>query len=144
MIGEENQQAVWNFDGAEAQVLYSLKERFIWEMREWDLESAYWTVRAIRMEIDAKLNRGKKKMIEEFEKDLGKEIKETEKDFVDRIMKEVDNERDIFLNSQKNDEVKGRFYFILEKFYMEICYIMKKHGLYFREGEDNTLAILRR
>ena len=69
----------------------------------------------------------------------------TEKQLMDKRMKEIDNHFNNYISkSNITDKDKGEFYLILEDFYMELCYKMKQHGIYFREGEDNTFAVLKR
>ena len=144
---ENTQQSKWNFDGAELEAVFSLKANFILQMGSWDLESAFWTLRTIRMEIDAKLSRGKKDMVVLLTRKEEKEKEKciTEKESVDKLMGELEDERNNYLVGNKQDpKARTRFFTTLENFYMHICHLMKKHGLYFREGEDNTLAVLRR
>lgn len=135
-------QAKWNFDGAESEAIFQLKSNFVLQMDHWDLESAFWTVRSIRRELDAKLERKKKKIIEDFEKEQGKEKSKTEKQEVDEKLNELQELRLIWMNNPEKQKIN--FYVALEEFYMHICYLMKKHGLYFREGDDSPLAVLRR
>ena len=68
-----------------------------------------------------------------------------EKEEVDSELKNVEEARKVFHSQgQEDEDAKVTFYDVLEKFYMYLCYIMKKHGLYFREGEDMRLAVLKR
>jgi len=150
-MGEEAQQSVWNFDGAELYAIFEIKKAFINCLLTWDLENAYWKVRTLRMELDAKLARRKKRIVEEHEEEIakikGKKKKEvvlTEKETCDKKMEDLETARTIFNTSTKSQEERGEFYLVLEKFYMYLCHLMKKHGIYFREGEDMSLAVLRR
>jgi hypothetical protein len=145
-MSDDTLQAVWNFDGAELYAIFEIKKEFMICMLNWDLENAFWKLRILRMELDAKLQRAVDTgIIEKFEKELGRTKKETEKAFVDRRLGEIEQKRDTYNSfNPPTDEQKGEFFRELEKFYMEVCFLMKKHGLYFREGEDNRLAILRR
>ena len=149
-MGDEAIQSVWNFDGAELFAIFEIKKEFISCMLKWDLENAYWKVRTLRMELDAKLSRGSEKstyLVEEIEAREGKKKKKSrvEKTVVDEMLTDLENKRTIYnqINSPDDSE-KGIYYLELETFYMHLCYLMKKHGLYFREGEDMTLAVLRR
>lgn len=151
---ETSNQAVWNFDGAEMQAIFEVKAQFINEIRVWSLEDAFWTVRTLRMEIDAKLAREKNKAAKAFEqfneeqeaetdkKDKKKSL--TEKEEVDNLLLQLEQERQKYLPERNDSEVRIQFFLALEKFYMHLCWLMKKHGMYFREGEDNTLAVLKR
>jgi hypothetical protein len=99
------------------------------------------------MEIDAKLKRKeiKRILIEiEEEKEEGKEKHQTEKEEVDELMEGVDEARKVFIANREDEEYKSNFYFILESFYMYLCHLMKKHKMYYREGDDLRLAVLRR
>lgn len=147
MVNEQQEalQSKWNFDGAEYMLVFEIKKDVVDSLGMWELEKAYWNLRRLRGEVDAKLNRGKKiKALDDDGNEEIKEIKETEKAEMDRKIKELSEARDTYNNSSKLDDDKSAFYQILEEFYLHICYIMKKHGVYFREGEDKTYAVLRR
>lgn len=144
-MDEGIQQSVWNFDGAELFLIFQIKSSIVIALENWDLQTAYRKIRLLRGELDAKLVRGQKKIIKEFEEKIGKEKVQTEKKQVDDMMKELDNSYSIFIKtSNQEEDDKSEFYKEIEKFYMHLCYLMKKHGLYFREGEDSRLAVLRR
>ena len=90
---DDVQQSKWNFDGAEMEAIFSLKANFIIQLGSWELENAFWTLRTIRMEIDAKLSRGKKDMVKLLtrdDKEKEKEVSITEKESVDKLMKELE------------------------------------------------------
>lgn len=147
-MSEEGLQAVYNFDGAELQAIFEIKKEFITCMVNWDLEQAFWKVRLLRMELDAKLVRKFKKKIitddDEYD-EQPKEKKETEKEYIDGLLLNLENKRIAFNTLTipgPND--KAKYYLDIEFFYMELCYLMKKHGIYFREGEDSAYAILKR
>jgi len=145
-MSDEIPQSLWNLDGAEHYTLFKIKEQFISFMEVWDLENAFWKVRLLRMEFDAALDRGiKRKVVVEFEKETNKDKKKIEKVEVDEGLSELEKARkeynEILIQSQ---ESKTKYYLALEKFYMLLCYLIKKHGIYFREGEDSQLAVLRR
>lgn len=153
---EETQQSVWNFDGAELYAVFEIKTKFIEAMLEWNLESAYWAARTLRMELDAKLKRQsteekiQKKFklgIEDDEEDIGTKKRKIvfEKEEVDAMLSKLSKTRGEYNNvSSPSFEQKANYYVELEEFYMHLCYLMKKHGLYFREGDDARLAIFRR
>jgi len=144
---EETQQSLWNFDGAELFVMFQQKIEFIEALKEWDLETAYWRIRDLRRELDAKLDKNKKKFkgieLEEYKKKERKIFSEKEK--VDSLLNNLEGVRKKFnLIENPSQEDKGTFYTELEEFYLHLCSLMKKHGLYFREGEDSRMAVLRR
>lgn len=145
-MGDEVGQTIWNSDAFEAQILFEIKSEFMKSLLSWDLENAYWKVRALRMELDAKLIRKgqKKKLIEEFEGETKKETID-EKTDTDSKLNDVETVRKDFnqINNPSDDE-RGNLFLSLENFYMHLCYLMKKHGIYFREGDDYRLAVLRR
>lgn len=142
---EQAQQSVWNFDGAELFMLFNIKSKIVVALEEWNLHEAYKKIRLLRMELDAKLKRENKKIIDEFEKELGKKPRKTEKAQMDEMIKELDESYTSYtLLSDPDDKEKSNFYQELESVYMHLCHLMKKHGLYFREGEDSRLAVLRR
>lgn len=142
-------ESAWNFDGAQFYSLFKIKSRFVDALLEWDLEGAYWAVRTMRMEIDAKLKRKETNKLlirleEEKAKRKGTESK-TEKEEVDEKMGELDEQRRKFLiNANPKDNDRVEFYIKLENFYMYLCFIMKKHKMYYREGDDARLAITKR
>jgi hypothetical protein len=143
---ETSIQSVWNFDGAEFYYIFEIKLKVAQCLDDWDLENAYWFLRQLRREVDAKLKREKSKLEEEFDKEQGKEKeKETEKIIMDRKLKTLSDARETYLEDRKVDkEAKFKFYNLLETFYLDICYVMKKHGIYFREGDSAQFAILHR
>lgn len=144
-MGDDTQKSVWNFDGAELYLIFELKSKIVLSFEEWDLDDSYWKLRLLRMELDAKLKRDNKKIIEQFETKKGGKKGKTEKAIVDEMIKTVDDRHSKYQKlNDPTDEEKSNFFQQLESFYMHLCYLMKKHGLYFREGEDMSLAVLKR
>lgn len=142
---DETIQAVWNFDGAELALLFQFKVDVSVSLKSWNLEEAYWALRDLRREIDAKLNRDKKEEIIILdEKGNKQKMKMTEKEVVDYLLNEVEKERNNFLEDVEDVEYSSRYYLVLESFYMHIAHLMKVHGLYFREGDDPSKAWMRR
>lgn len=146
---EDGTSSVWNIDAAEFFLIFQLKEKFVEQLHEWKLDDGYWTLRLLRMELDAKFKRPEsRKIIQEIEEEKAKRKGDkviSEKEEVDQLMTEVDKKRAIFISlNNPNNQQKSEFYSILEGFYLHLCYLMKRHQMYFREGEDNRLAILRR
>ena len=90
---EEHNQTIWNFDGAELQFIFSIKNNFTTLLDKWDLENAYWSLRLLRREVDAALKRinKKKNLIEEqvdeekHKEGRGNKGKETEKAEIDLL-----------------------------------------------------------
>lgn len=147
---EDTQTSIWNFDGAELMLIFEIKKNIVEYLDSWDLGNAYKKVRLLRMEIDAKLKREKaKKDITDFDKPIEKKKEKntfkTEKQEVDEMMVKLDNAYNNFIiKDEPEDSDKSLFYQEIEFVYMHLCFLMKKHGLYFREGEDNRLAVTRR
>lgn len=146
---EEGISSVWNLDGEQYYALFQIKTKFVDRILAWDLEGAYWALRTLRMEIDAKLKREEtNKFLEQKEREKEKqekrERKKTEKEVIDELMEAVTIERNVFLEAESEDEARVKFFQILEGAYMHLCHTMKKHKMYYREGEDNRLALLRR
>jgi hypothetical protein len=155
MAEENTQQSIWNFDGAELYLIFQIKQSVVYALEQWDIKEAYKKVRLLRMELDAKLTREKKKILEEYDEEELKaklqkdknapEKKKTEKQEVDDMIKELDEAYTSYLEDGKfTKEEKSLMFQLVEKFYMYLSFLMKKHGLYFREGEDFRLAVLRR
>lgn len=155
---DETQQALWNFDGAELYLIFQIKSSIVAALEKWNIEEAYSKLRLLRMELDAKLSRGNKKIIEEFEKEneqsalfgkskdkIKQEKKLTEKETVDDLINKLDIAYSVFIEMPNPlEKEKSAIYKSLEYVYMELSYLMKKHGLYFREGEDMRLAVLKK
>ena len=139
---DNTQKSIWNFDGAQLYNLFQIKTKFLEYLLEWDLENCYWMLRFMRMELDSKLSRGSRIKLE---RDESKPEAKTEKIYVDELQNDVDSVRNEYLNYKSPTQIQTTEFFLkLESYYMELCYLMKKHGLYFREGDDNTFAVLKR
>lgn len=142
---EEGQQTIWNIDGAELALIFEIKVEAGSHLKNWNLEGAYWSLRDFRREIDAKLNREKKENVKIYGKD--DEVKDeqlTEKEVVNIMLQDCENERNKFLKSDQDMDDLSSFYLILEQFYLHLSFLMKKHGLYLREGDDPSEAFRRR
>ena len=145
MADSESLQSLWNFYGAEYQLVFEIKVQVVQHLSSWNLEDAFWSLRRLKGEIDAKLDRGRKtKVFDDQGNETIKETKVTEKQEMDNLLDNLTSARNIYLQSNRNDNDKTEFYFALENFYLHVCFIMKKHGVYFREGDDMTFAVLRR
>ena len=140
---DNTSQANWNADAVELTVVFGLKLEVAASLDGWDLDNAYWKNRSFRRELDSLLTRKKAKLQEEFEKEHNKETT-LEKGEIDTLMTSLTNEREIWIKNKSNEDAKLKFYTANENFYMHLCFIMKKHGLYFRETGDSGIAIFRR
>lgn len=147
-MGDEAQQSIWNFDGAELNLIFQIKVEASLYLTNWNLESCYWRLRDLRREIDAKLNEDKKKVEYEIEdpdnKGKKKKLKISEKESVDYLLKELEGIRNEFLTSDQQQNDFSKYYLALEEFYLYLARLMKQHGLYFREGEDAWDSFRRR
>lgn len=108
----------WNCDDAILKQILLAKYQFQKYLNSWDLNNAYFTLREIWSEIDAK-------------------FKKEEQDFCEETMDELECKRNEWIKNQK--KIKGEFYHALQKVYMMLNRLMKKHGLYFREHDDSGL-----
>lgn len=141
---EDSQKSVWNFDGAQFYNIFQLKIKFMDHLMAWDLENCYWTLRMIRMEWDAKLKRADRIKVGDDYEQRQKNV-EVEKEEMDRLMDELTNYRNNYNYKVTHDGNEMADYFqVLEKFYMHLCYSMKKHGVVYREGDDSRFAVLKR
>ena len=116
---ENGSGTVWNFDDAEAQLMFNIKKEFISCLLDWDLEGAFWKLKTLITESDALLL-------------------DTEKERLEKNLKELSNVRNEY-NSLvfAEAEDKGNYYLILEELYKQVCIMIKEHGLYFRERDDD-------
>jgi len=114
---KESEKAVWNIDDEILKIIKDLKVVFLRNLKEWRLEDAYWILDLICMECDAKL---KPKEQMEIEEELIK----------------LENNRKDFTTNGKNKT--GEFYINLRNLYKKINRLMKDHGVWFREMEDDV------
>lgn len=110
-----NNKSVWNFDQVELMQLFELKDAAITLFSTKNLEGLYWVLRAIWRELDAKME-------------------DEEQITFSASMGVLDMKRKYYLRSEINET---DFYLFLESFYMDLCRMMKKHGLYYREKEND-------
>ena len=113
----ETLKAEWNMDDSVLKSVLMLKYQFIEAMKGWNLDGAYWIVRQIRMEVEAKFK-------EKEQEQLANDILELE---------------ELRTNYFKDKSLKGKYYRGLENFNIILNRLMKKHGLYFREHDDSGL-----
>ena len=114
---DDTLKAEWNMDDSILKSVLMLKYQFIESLKNWKLDDAYWVVRQIRMEVEAKFkDKEQKKLAQDI---LKLEILRTE--------------------YFKDKKLRGKFYRCLEDFNIILNRLMKKHGLYFREHDDSGL-----
>ena len=113
---EESEKSVWNIDDEILKIIKDLKILFLKYMKDWKLEDAYWTLDLVCMECDAKL-------------------KSEERDDVKADLKTLETNRQVFLKDENKN--RGEFYVSLRDLYKKINLLMKRHGVWFREHEDN-------
>ena len=106
-------------DDAVLKTISLLKTSFLIYLKEWELDRAYWILREIRAETESKFKEAEQKELEE-------DIKKLE---------------DIRKKYLENKEKRGEFFIELEKFSIKLNRLMKKHGLYFREGINIRKAV---
>lgn len=117
-------QTVWNFDEAQSRAIFAIKELCIELFDLQALEELYWSLRALRREIRAKMS-------------------EKEKTDIENKVLELFQIREAWIKD-KNTSNSNNLYIKLEEFYMYLCDLMKQHGLYFKEAEDFRKAALKR
>jgi len=115
MIDDEK-KAVWNIDDEILKIIKELKLSFIISMRNWKLEDAYWFIDLICMECDAKLM-------------------EQEREDIESELKKLEEQRQIFETNGRR--TAGNFYVNLRNLYKKINWLMKEHGVWFREREED-------
>jgi len=140
---ENSSQAEWNADAIQLSVIFTIKLDVAKHLDSWDLEKAYWSNRAFRRELDAVLTRKKKKIQEDFEKEHDREVA-LEKGEIDIMINALTDGREEWSECKDDEKAKLKFFMLNEEFYMHLCFIMKKHGLYLRESNDAGFAMARR
>ena len=113
---EDSEKAIWNIDDEILKIIKELKVAFLLYMKSFMLEEAYWVLDLICIECDAKLKE--------------KEQKEIEED-----LKILEFNRQKFIKMDRNRY--GEFYVNLRNLYKKINRLMKAHGVWFREFEEN-------
>ena len=139
-----SQQSLWNFDDKVSAILADLKAGFLTALFTADLETAYFNVRLLWVESDAKLDREKKMypLLDEQGVEIPKDKRTmSEADYAAQQMQKLEVSRKLWRNKELTSDL---FYEQLENFYMLICLFMKYNGLYFREGNDPARSGLRR
>lgn len=142
---DEDNQTIFNFDGAQLYLIFQIKNAATISLSNWNLEDAYWKLRDLRREIDPILKivkPEKYKIKDDTGEMMTKEL--TERAMVTHLLDILQSERDIFLSSNGDKEDYSRFFIALEEFYLVLNRIMKERGLHLREGEDAGKAFMRR
>lgn len=112
----EDKKAIWNIDDEILKIIKELKLSFIISMKNWQLEDAYWFIDLICMECDAKLL-------------------DQEKLDIETQLKQLEAQRAEYNMSDKR--TAGIFYVNLRDLYKKINWLMKEHGVWFRERDDD-------
>ena len=111
-------KAEWNMDDAMLKHILLLKHNFVQSIHTWDLNSAYFTLREVWMEVEAK-------------------FKPKERGRLRKMIKELEIVRNEYFKDQRH--LKGKFFSSLQNGMIKLNRLMKKHGLYFREHDDSGL-----
>ena len=111
-----SEKSVWNIDDEILKIIKDLKVMFLISMKDWKLENAYWYLDLMITECDAKLR-------DDEQKDIEKELIILEK-----------NRRSYKGNGK---EQVGEFYVGLKNLYKKLNRLMKEHGVWFREQDDD-------
>ena len=119
-MGEEetSSKLVWNFDDAEAKLIFSMKETFIYYRDKWDLESSYWSLLRLLSEIEPL-----------FDDTVKTELN----DKFDEITK-IRDETDKFSNL--NETNLGKCFKLLNDYYRKLCFEIVEKDLYFRKKKE--------
>ena len=119
-MGEEetSSKLVWNFDDAEAKLIFSMKETFIYYRDKWDLENSYWSLLRLLSEIEPL-----------FDDTVKTELN----DKFDEITK-IRDETDKFSNL--NETNLGKCFKLLNDYYRKLCFEIVEKDLYFRKKKE--------
>ena len=119
-MGEEetSSKLVWNFDDAEAKLIFNMKEAFIYYRDKWDLESSYWSLLRLLSEIEPL-----------FDDTVKTELN----DKFDEITK-IRDETSKFSNLNEID--LGKCFNILNNYYRVLCFEIVEKDLYFRKKKE--------
>lgn len=116
----ENITAKWNADDMQLFNLFEIKTKILDLINTREFEALYWEIRKFWIELDAKMT-------------------PNEREDYENSMKVLDNIRVSLFQSDKRNksELEINFYILLTNFYRDLCRMMKNHGLYYREAEDD-------
>jgi len=112
--------AKWNADDIQLFNLFEIKSKILEFLNSREFEMLYWEIRKLWVELDAKMT-------------------ETERTKFENSIKVLDTMRVEYIRGNKNSRSKTEieFYKLLVNFYRDLCRMMKEHGLYYRESEDD-------
>jgi len=121
-----NVKTIWNMDEARLKSLNTYmvlcEDAFVC----WDLNNLYIYLKSIRRVISGKITETQLKGLDEKFEDL------------EKIKRKMDDDNN-------NDEsIPIKFYGKADEIYIDLNRLMKRHGLFFREGRDPTKAALER
>jgi len=95
------------------------------QLQNWSLDSAYWSLRILWMNFAAK-----------------PAVKDNA--LISADFTKLDKVRMEYFKNKEDQKSRANFYVELEKTYINITILMKKHGIIFREGDnDPRSAVLR-
>ena len=117
-MNEDTNKSIWNIDEAEHKLIFFFKEETARAIRKWELINSYWNLRSLAAEIDARLT-----------------TKEQEE--LDEICDSLDSEKNNFESDAKNPTNQGNFFMALITAYKLMCRLLKKHGTFFREQDED-------
>lgn len=124
--------AIWNMDEQKLKRIDELLTLTEAQFLTWDLDNLYWTLRGIRRQINSKLKKGSGKI-----DDNQNQVYQ-----IDKKLKELEVSRKLYLGNK--EKYKGNFFIKCEEFFMMMERLMKEHKLFFREGDDPRMAVLKR
>lgn len=103
------EQTEWNMDDEVCKIIKDMKKSFLVNLKQWQLDEAYWDLNLIWGEIDSLLDDSERAKIENDMKILEKVRK-----------------------TKNNKEERGEYWMKLHNVYRELCQLMQEHGVYFR------------
>src|SRR6056297_4232448 len=106
---DDKDQTKWNMDDEVCKIIRDLKQSFIVNLKQWNLEEAYWDANLIWGEVDSLLDKNER---EEIKKTMGK----------------LENVR----KTKNNKKERGEYWMKLHETYRKLCRLMQEHGVYFR------------
>lgn len=129
-----NEERIWNSDGVQAEILFNIKQDCILCFRNGDLEALYHSLRSLWREFRARCST----------KEKSPDEKTSEKVYLDSLMETADSKREEWLKDPKEQDKRLELYLSLEAVYLEICDLMKKYRIYYKDIGDASRAIFKR
>lgn len=108
----------WNFEGAEAMLLFQIKLEYKNLLNDWDLDKCYFKARELSIECKTLLT-------DEEQEEVNTQLTSLE---VKR--------KDQYKDRKITKEEQGEYYLALEKLYGTFNNYFREHGLCFRTKED--------